>query len=292
MVIALLAVVGLATLVFAAAFLQAVFASRARPKPEAVALGAVTNFFDTLGIGCFAPTMAWFKARGLVPDRLIPSTMLVGHSLPTLTQAAIFLVLLGSGVDPVLLVGCALAVGAGAILGVPLAVKAPVRVIQAVVAVGLLVAAVLYAMTNLDLMPGGGTASSLPLPLMAAAIAANFVFGVLLNFGIGNYAPTLALLSLMGMDPRLCFPIMAGGGALAIASAGVGHIRRGQIDLRIAAGLALGGVPAVLVAAFLVKEMPLELLRWLVVVVVLYAAFAMARSALVGQGSPAPAPAG
>jgi uncharacterized membrane protein YfcA len=290
--IALLTVVVLATLAFGAAFLQSVLASRAGPKPEAVALGAVTNFFDTLGIGCFAPTMAWFKFRGLVPDRLIPGTMLVGHSLPTLVQAVIFLVLLGAGVDPVLLVGCAVAVGSGAVLGVPLVVKAPVRLIQAVVAVGLVVAAVLYALTNLELMPGGGTAASLPLTLLAAAIAANFVFGVLLNFGIGNYAPTLALLSLMGMDPRLCFPIMAGGGALAIAGAGIGHIRRGQIDLRIAAGLALGGVPAVLVAAFLVKEMPLELLRWLVVAVVLYAAFVMARSALVGQSSPAAATAG
>jgi uncharacterized membrane protein YfcA len=290
--IALLAVVALATVAFGAAFLQAVFASRATPKAEVVALGAVTNFFDTLGIGCFAPTMAWFKFRGLVPDRLIPPTMLVGHSLPTLTQAMIFLVLLGSGVDPALLVGCAVAVGLGAVVGVPVVAKAPVRVIQAIVAVGLSVAAVLYALTNLDLMPGGGTASSLALSLMLAAIAANFVFGVLLNFGIGNYAPTLALLSLMGMDPRLCFPIMAGGGAMAIAGASIGHIRRGEIDLRIAAGLAVGGVPAVIVAAFLVKEMPLELLRWLVVIVVLYAALVMGRSALVGQASPAAATAG
>ena len=45
---------------------------------------------------------------------------------------------------------------------------------------------------------------------MIVAIAANFGFGVLLNFGVGNYAPTLVMLSLMGMDPRLCFPIMAG----------------------------------------------------------------------------------
>ena len=47
-------------------------------------LGAITNFFDTLGIGSFAPTMAWFKLRKLVPDRLIPCTMLVGHTPPTL----------------------------------------------------------------------------------------------------------------------------------------------------------------------------------------------------------------
>ena len=64
-------------------------------------------------------------------------------------------------------------------------------------------------------MPVGGTAGSLPPSLTIVAIAGNFVFGVLLNFGIGHYAPTLVMFSLMGMDPRLAFPIMAGGGALA-----------------------------------------------------------------------------
>jgi len=132
-------------------------------------------------------------------------------------------------------------------------------------------------------MPGGGAASGLPLTLMIVAIAANFMFGVLLNFGVGNYAPTLVMLSLMGMDPKLCFPIMAGGAALTGAGASIRHIRIGQIDLRIALGLAIGGIPAVLIAALIVKTMPLELLRWLVVLVVLYAAAVMFRAAWIGR---------
>ena len=147
----------------------------------------------------------------------------------------------------------------------------------------LLVAAVLYAMTNLDLMPGGGTASSLPFGLTVIAIIANFMFGVLLNFGIGHYAPSLIMFSLMGLDPRLCFPIMAAGGALTVAGAGARHIAIGQIDLRIAIGMAIGGVPAVLAAAFLVKSMPLEMLRWLVILVVLCAAAVMLKCALAGR---------
>jgi uncharacterized membrane protein YfcA len=109
------------------------------------------------------------------------------------------------------------------------------------------------------------------------------MFGVLLNFGVGNYAPTLVMLSLMGMDPRLCFPIMAGGASLTGAAASIRHIKIGQIDLRIVLGLAIGGIPAVLVAAFLVKSMPLEMLRWLVIVVVLYAAAVMFRAAWIGR---------
>jgi uncharacterized membrane protein YfcA len=151
-----------------------------------------------------------------------------------------------------------------------------------VVGCALIVAAALYAMTNLGLMPGGGTASTLPPVLMTLAIVANFIFGILLNFGIGNYAPTLVMLSLMGMDPRLSFPIMAGGAAMAAAGASARHISIGEIDLRLALGMAVGGVPAVFVAAFIVKSMPLELLRWMVIIVVVYAALMMLRSA--GQG--------
>jgi len=141
----------------------------------------------------------------------------------------------------------------------------------------------MYALSNLDLMPGGGTATSLPVHLMAVAIAANFLFGVLLNYGVGNYAPTLAMFSLMGMDPRLCFPIMAAGAGLAGSAASIRHINIGEIDLRIAIGITLGGIPLVFVAAFIVKSMSVEMLRWLVFVVVSYAAIVMLRAALSGR---------
>ena len=283
MLIALLVPTVLAFLIYTIVLVSAVIARRSVPNLEAIVLGAVTNFFDTLGIGSFAPTTAWFKFRKLVPDRLIPPTMLAGHSLPTMTQAVIFLILLGVMVDPVLLVGCTLALLMGGLLGAPMVAKTRVFTIQFIVGIALLLAAVVYALTNLHMMPGGGTASSLPLVLTIIAVVANFTFGVLLNFGVGNYAPTLVMFSLMGMDPRLCFPIMAGGAALTAAGASVRHIGIGQIDLRIVLGMALGGIPAVLAAAFLVKSMPIELLRWLVFVVVLYAAAVMLRSALSGR---------
>src|SRR5688500_14989802 len=110
MLIALLVPMALAMLAFAWILLRAVIARGAWPRPEAIVLGAITNFFDTLGIGSFAPTTAWFKFRKLVPDRLIPPTMLVGHGLPTMAQSVIFLALLGVMVDPVLLIGCAISV--------------------------------------------------------------------------------------------------------------------------------------------------------------------------------------
>jgi uncharacterized membrane protein YfcA len=283
MLIALLVPLGLAILLFAFVLTRAAMAERATPRPEAVLLGFVVSFFDTLGIGSFAPTAAWMKLRRLVPDRLIPPTMLVGLTPPAMAESVIFLILLGVKVDPVLLFGCAIAVLLGGLLGAPLVARARVWIVQLVVAIGLSLAAIAYAMTNLHLMPGGGTAAGLPLTLTIIAIAANFGFGVLLNFGVGNYAPTLVTLSLMGMDPRLIFPIMAAGAAVMGAGACVRHIQMGRMDLKVVVGLAIGGIPAVLVAAFIVKTMPIEPLRWLVTVVVVYAAAVMFRAAYLGR---------
>jgi uncharacterized membrane protein YfcA len=284
MLIALLILLGLAIIAYIVALARAAIAQRiSRPNVEALALGAVVNFFDTLGIGSFAPTAAWFKFRKLVPDRLIPPTMVVGLTPPAIAESIIFLVLLGVFVDPLLLFGCATATMLGGLVGAPLVAKAKVWIVQLVVAIGLVLAAFAYAMTNLHLFPGGGTLTGLPMSLTIVAIAASFGFGLLANFGVGNYAPTLVMLSLMGMDPRLCFPIMAAGGSLMGAGASVRHFAIGQVDLRIVLGLAIGGIPAVLVAAFLVKSMPLEFLRWMVFAVVVYTAAVMFRAALVGR---------
>ncbi len=254
-----------------------------RPDPESIALGAVTNFFDTLGIGSFATTTAWVKFRKLVPDSFIPATLNVGHAIPTIAQSAIFLVILGVHVDPVLLASCIVAAVAGSLIGVPLVIRAPVQVVQGIVGMALLIAAGLYAMSNLNLMPIGGEATALPAAQMYVAIAVHFVLGALMAFGIGLYAPSLILLSLLGLDPRLAFPIMASACAFLMPTTGFKFIRTDRINLKIVLGIAIGGVPAVLIAAFIVKEMPIVWLRWGVVVVVLYAAFLLLRSAFGNQ---------
>lgn len=280
MLIALVVALAAGAAVYMAILLKAARTRGQLAAPrEAIALGAITSFFDTLGIGSFAPTMAWFKFRALVQDRLIPQTMLVGHALPTMAQAGIFLVLLGLQVDLVLLLGCALALLVGGLFGAPLVTRAPLRLVQGTVGVALALAASLYAAANLDLMPRGGSAGSLSPQLTAVAVGASLIMGVLLNFGIGHYAPMLALLSLLGMDPRLCFPVMAFSGAVTVAGASARHIGLGEIDLRIIVGMALGGVVGVLSAAFVVKELPVDILRWMVTAVVAYAALVMLRAA-------------
>ena len=288
LVVVLLAVLAALALAFLVDLL--IVAKRRRqlqPNGESIALGAVTNFFDTLGIGSFAPTTAWLKLRKLIPDGYLPATLNSGHALPTVAQALIFINLVR--VDPLLLAACIAAAVAGATLGAPLVMRAPVRTVQAIVGVALLIAAMLYALSNLGLLPAGGDALALSGPLFAIAVGVHFLLGALMTFGIGLYAPSLILLSLLGLNPTAAFPIMMGACAFLMPVSGMRFVRSARIDLRVVLGLAIGGIPAVLLAAYVVKSLPLTTLRWGVVVVVLYAAALLLRAALAGRG-PAGAP--
>jgi uncharacterized membrane protein YfcA len=289
MVQILLVILALFGVVFAGQLLRTMVTQRTfAPAPEAVALGAVTNFFDALGIGSYAPSTAWIRLRRLTPDDKIPAILTVGHCLPSIIEAMIFIQIVK--VDPVLLAGCIGSAVLGSIVGVRLVVRAPVRVVQAMVGIALLMAAVLFAMTNLKLMPGGGAALSLPFAVMLPVFAAHFVLGALMTFGIGMYAPSLIMLSLLGLNPVAAFPIMMGACAFLMPVAGVQFLRTQRIDLRVVTGIALGGIPAIFVGAFLVKSLPLTTVRWGVVVVALYAAVQLLWSAL-RPNVPAPAPA-
>lgn len=288
MLIALLVPIVLATLVFTIVLVGAAIREGAWPRPETLILGAIVCFFDTLGIGSFAPTTAWLKFRKLTPDRLIPPTILVGLTAGAVVESIIFLLKLGVKVDPSLLVGCVIACTTGGLIGAPLVHRTRVWIVQMIVSVGLTLAAIAYgldalAAANIHLIPGSGTATSLPIGLTILALVGNFAFGILLNYGVGNYAPTLVFLSLMGMDPHLCFPIMAGAAALMGATSSIRHVRTGNLDLRVVIGLTIGGIPAVLAAAYLVINLPIEYLRFGVIVVVLYAAVIMFSAAMRGR---------
>jgi uncharacterized membrane protein YfcA len=269
-----------AALVLVAAWFQAwrkVSAPKS-PSAEAVGVGAVTNFFDTLGIGSFAPTTSWIKFRQAVPDAEIPGTLNLGHALPTITQALVFIAIVA--VSPVLLVCCIVAAVIGALLGARIVSRLPVRAIRIGMGVALLVAAGLFAAANLGLAPGGGAATNLEGTRFVVAVVLHLLLGALMTLGIGLYAPSLIFLSLLGLDPKAAFPIMMGACAFLMPAGSLEFMRSQKVSHRFALGLALGGIPAVLVAAFVVKSLPLETLRWGVVVVVVIAAAQMLRSAV------------
>lgn len=253
-------------------------------RVENVLLGFVANFFDTLGIGSFASTTAWIKFRTLIPDELIPGTLNVGHALPTITQAIIFTTAIA--VAPLTLVSMVAAAVAGGYLGAGIVSQLPRRAIQIGMGVALLIAAALFIMKILGVLPSGGDALGLSGGALAFAIGVNFLLGALMQLGIGLYAPCLMLVSLLGMNPIAAFPIMMASCACLMPVGSLRFIRERKYDKRLSVGLAIGGIPGVFLAAFVVKSLPLQWLYWLVVVVVLYAAILMLRSALQPQPEP------
>jgi uncharacterized membrane protein YfcA len=252
--------------------------SARRPTVGGLLVGFVTNFFDTLGIGSFASTTAWLKFRQQVPDERIPGTLNVGHALPTITQAIIFTTVIA--VAPLTLVSMVAAAVAGAYLGAGVVARLPRRGVQLGMGIALLVAAALFTMKIVGGLPPGGTALGLSGGTLVLAIVANFVLGALMSLGIGLYAPCLILVSLLGMNPIAAFPIMMASCACLMPVGSLRFLREGKYDRRTAVGLAVGGIPGVLVAAFIVRSLPLQWLYWLVVVVVLYASGLMLRSAM------------
>jgi uncharacterized membrane protein YfcA len=258
-------------------------------------IGFVTNFFDTLGIGSFAPTTAIFKFRRMVKDEAIPGTLNVGHTLPSITQAFIFMALVE--VEVVTLAALIAAAVAGSWLGAGVVARWPRRKVQFGMGLALLAAAALFALRNVDEMRGtpvfaGGDALGLTDGLLLVGIVGNFVLGALMTLGIGLYAPCLIMISLLGMNPRAAFPIMMGSCAFLMPVASAKFISVGRYAARPALGLTLGGIPAVLIAAFIVKSLPLTAVRWLVMVVVLYSSAMMLSSAIREASAAEPSPEG
>ncbi len=249
-----------------------------KPRLFDVALGFVANFFDTLGVGSFATTTAAYRLRRYVADEDIPGTLNVGHALPTIAQALIFIAAVV--VDPVTLIGMIAAAVVGALVGAQVVSGLPRRAVQLGMGMALLVAALLFLLTIFGLVPGGGEAIALSGPRLWIGLAGNFVLGALMSLGIGLYGPCLILVSLLGMSPIAAFPIMMGSCAFLMPAGSLRFVARRRYDARAAIGLAIGGIPAVLLAAYVVKSLPLDWLRWLVVVVVVYAAAGLLRSAL------------
>ena len=283
---ALMYALGVLTAIYIAGWTRAVVAVRSLgrrepspatdsrfPTPPMIGLGFFANFFDALGIGSFATSTAVFKFFKMVPDRVIPGTLNAGHTLPTIAQAFIFTSLIP--VDIITLFAMIAAAVLGAWLGAGIVSHWPKRYVQIGMGFALLGAATLMFMTQMELFPGGGDALGVRGVKLVIAVVGNFALGALMTLGIGLYAPCMILISLLGMNPRTAFPIMMGSCAFLMPIGSVRFIREGSYSLRNALGLALGGVPGVLVAAYLVKEMDLTTVRWLVIVVVLYTAVTM-----------------
>jgi len=258
---------------------------RRAPMAVLLGIGAVANFFDTLGVGSFATTTAALRLGHLMEDENIPGTLNVGHATPTILEAVLFIIALGGLIDIPTITSMVIAGGVGAWFGAGIVSDWPRRTIQRAMAIALVVTASFMSLRMaVSLSLSAGTIG-LSGGALAIGIVASLVIGSLTSLGIGNYAPTMAVTYLLGMNQKAVFPIMATSAAVILPAAAIRFYRSGRFDRRAAAGFALGGIPGVLIAVYVVKELPLDIVRWVVVAVLLYTAATLWRSSQKSPGA-------
>lgn len=231
-------------------------------------IGFVVNFFDVLGIGAFAPQTALLKFTRQTEDRVLPGTLNVANTIPVLVQAIIFITVVE--VEPVTLILMLISAAAGAILGAGIMSKLPENKIRLVMGFALLITAAFMFARIMNWIQGGGSAIGLHGGKLLIAVGVNFILGALMTAGIGLYAPCMALVFALRLSPQVAFPIMMGSCAYLMPPASVKFIRVGAYNRKAAVGMAIPGIIAVLIAALIVKSLPLDTLRWLVLVVIIY----------------------
>jgi uncharacterized membrane protein YfcA len=277
----LLTALALLALAFIALWWRAARRTTTPPTWREVGVGAITDFLDTLGIGSFATTTSLYKLGRIIPDEEIPGTMNIGHAIPTFAEAFIFIAVVEVEIKTLAALVAASVVGAW--FGAGVVAGWSRRKIQRGMGVLLLFAAALMVLRQTGAVPDGGSALGLGGARLAIGIAGNLVLGALMTLGIGLFAPCMILVALLGMNQATAFPIMMGSCAFLMPAGSVRFLRLGRYNPRAALGLTLGGLPAVLAAAFIVKGLPLTWVKWLVVAVVVYTAIAMLRSAAKGR---------
>ncbi|MGL6107741.1 TSUP family transporter [Romboutsia sp.] len=248
-------------------------------------IGFITDFLDAIGVGSFATTTAILKlnAKLKVSDRLLPGTLNVAHALPMITQA--FMSLTAIDVDIITLVSLIVAAVVGSYIGAGIISKLPEKMIQLTMGLALIVVAILLVLGQLELMPTGGEAIGLTGVKLVIGVVGNFILGALMTAGIGLYAPCMAMVALLGMNPMAAFPIMMGSCAFVGPIASTKFVKEGAYEREISMGITIGGVIGSILALLFVTNLPIYWLKWLVVVVVCYTSFTMLSTALKKNGN-------
>ncbi|AVQ39313.1 MULTISPECIES: sulfite exporter TauE/SafE family protein [Clostridium] len=271
------------TIFFAVAFFRDYFKATKEgnlEKTNFFALGAVgfiTNFFDTLGIGSFAPTTALLKNFKLSKDRTLPGTLNVACTVPVAMEAILFIN--GIEVEPITLFSLLISATVGAVVGAGVVSKLDEKKVQFGMGVALIIVALVMLAGQLKLMPAGGDAVGLQGVKLIVAIIGNFILGALMTLGIGLYAPCMALVYALGMSPKVAFPIMMGSCAFLMPAASLKFVKEGAYDRKASMAITIFGLVGVFIAYYLVKSLPLDILKWLVIVVIIYTAAMMFNSA-------------
>ena len=244
-------------------------------------IGVVANFFDTLGIGSFAPSTTAFKLTKSVDDVNIPGTLNVGDTVPVCIEAFLFFGLIE--MDILTLVSMIVASIAGAYLAAGVVSKFNRKKVRYAMFVAMFILACIMLCKQLGVGPFGtiGEEVSLRGVKLIIAIVVNFILGGLMSIGVGLYAPCMALSVLLGLNTKCAFPAMMGSCAFLMAFGNSPKfIQEGRYDPVACWTQAIGGAVGVFLAYYIVKELPLTTLTWIVIVVCYITSFLFLHDAI------------
>ncbi|CAM3174341.1 sodium:solute symporter [Leuconostoc rapi] len=234
-------------------------------------IGFVTDFGDTLGIGSFATTTAAFRmTRYVKDDRQLPGTLNTMHAIPVIIEALFFITAVK--VELMTLIPMTTAAVIGAYVGTHVTKNWHAPTVQRVMA-GALFIAVVIMIIRMITTPGSNnalTVHGLQGWWLVLGIVFNLGVGILMTMGLGNYAPELIFFSLMGVNPAVAFPVMMLDAALIMPTTALNVIKMKRISWTGYAGVAIGGVLGVMVAAKFFTSLDVALLKKLIIVVSLW----------------------
>jgi len=232
-------------------------------------IGGIAYFLDTLGIGSFATSTAMLRSFKQIQDKNLPGTLNVTSVLPLLLEAFIFIAIIQ--VDTVTIVAMVTAACIGAWIVASIIHKVPEQRICFIISIFLFIAATVSILKQLNIVPIDYTgAIGLTGIKLVIAVLASAIIGALGAVGIGSYAPFLALALTLGLSARAMFPIMMSAAALGGGFASIKFIKTGNYDRKASLAMTIVALLGVVIAAYIVKTLPLNILTWIVIGVIYY----------------------
>ena len=241
-------------------------------------IGFITNFFDTLGIGSFAPLTALLRGFKQIQDKLIPGTLNVSVTIPVMIEAFVFITIIE--VEKTTLFYMVLAAIIGSAFGAGIVSNLSEKLIQRIMGIALIITAFLMLSGQMEWIKelGVGKAIGLTGIKLIIAVLVNIALGAFQAAGIGMYAPSMALVYLLGMSPAVAFPLMMASSAFALPSASIRFIKEQAYNRKAAISITLSGIIGVLIAAFIVKSLDVYVLTWVVIIVIIYTGITLIKS--------------
>lgn len=236
-------------------------------------IGFITNFFDTWGIGSFAPSTAAFKFTKSCDERLIPGTLNVGDTLPVTVEAVLFMNFVE--MDGLTLFLMLASSTIGAIIGAGIVSKWNLNFVRMALGIAMIATAIVTICRTMGLGPFGTAGEALALTgiKLIVGVVCNFFLGALMMVGFGLYSPCIALVALLGMNIGAAFPIMMGSCAFLMNAAVFRFVKEGAYDRTAALMLSLVGGLGAFVAYLLAKyAFSLTVLTYIVCVVMVLTA--------------------